>query len=220
MPPLKRMFGYSSTEMIGKSMRLVIPDDRQQEEDEVFSRIRRGEKVDHYETIRRKKDGTLFPVSLTVSPIYDEKGAVIGASKIARDITDRARADEERRRLLEIARAANRLKDEFLATLSHELRTPLNAIAGYARMMQSGLLNPATTAAPSTRCAKCLVTGADDRGRARCVADRVGQNAAECQPRRDVDDRREAVETAQPAAEAPRTFGRRHRGSARNPRVG
>ena len=138
----QRMFGYSAEEMIGKSVRILIPDDRQHEEDDVLSRITRGQKLDHYETFRRKKDGTLFPVSLTVSPVLNEQGVVIGASKIARDITERVRADEERRRLLEMARAANRLKDEFLATLSHELRTPLNAIAGYARLMQAGLLNP------------------------------------------------------------------------------
>ena len=63
------MFGYSADEIIGKSIRLLIPDDRQQEEDEVLSQIRRGERVEHYETIRQRKDGTRFPVSLTVSPI-------------------------------------------------------------------------------------------------------------------------------------------------------
>ena len=136
----ERMFGYSADEMIGRSVRLVIPEDRQHEEDEVLRRMRLGQRLDHYETIRRRKDGSLFPVSLTISPVCNEQGAVIGASKIARDVTERARADQERRRLLEIARATNRLKDEFLATLSHELRTPLNAIAGYSRMMQTGLL--------------------------------------------------------------------------------
>jgi PAS domain S-box-containing protein len=135
------MFGYTADEMIGKSIRLLIPDDRQQEEDEVLTKIRAGQRVEHYETIRQRKNGSLIPVSLTVSPIRDDDGVIVGASKIARDISDRQRTDEERKRLLEIARDASQLKDEFLGTLSHELRTPLNAIVGYLRMMQSGLLS-------------------------------------------------------------------------------
>ena len=94
----ERMFGYSAEEMIGTSVRLLIPDDRQHEEDDVLSRITSGRRLEHYETIRRRKDGTLVPVSLTVSPVLNDEGVIIGASKIARDITERVRGDEERRR--------------------------------------------------------------------------------------------------------------------------
>jgi PAS domain S-box-containing protein len=88
-PAAERMFGYSEAEVLGKSIRILIPDHLQDEEDVVLSKIRAGEKVDHYETIRRRKDGRLIAVSLTVSPIYDDAGTIIGASKIARDISDR-----------------------------------------------------------------------------------------------------------------------------------
>ena len=142
----QQMFGYSADEMIGQSIRRLIPDDRQGEEDDVMARIRSGLRVEHYETLRRRQNGTLIPVSLTVSPIVNLEGVVIGASKIARDISDRKRADDDRQRLLKIARDANQLKDEFLATLSHELRTPLNAIVGYLHLMQAGSSTRTSTA--------------------------------------------------------------------------
>jgi PAS domain S-box-containing protein len=125
----ERMFGYPANEVIGRSITIIIPDDRRQEETDVLAHISRGESVDHFETIRRRKDGTLIEISLTVSPIRTRDGTIIGASKIARDITEQ---NQLRRRLEE----ADRLKDEFLATLSHELRTPLNAILGYARILR------------------------------------------------------------------------------------
>jgi len=90
----ERVFGYTAQEMIGRSITTVIPTDRLSEETEVLSRIRRGESVDHFETIRRHKDGTLIPISLTVSPIRASDGTIVGASKIARDITERRRAEE------------------------------------------------------------------------------------------------------------------------------
>jgi PAS domain S-box-containing protein len=92
-PAAERMFGYTAEEMIGRSIRTIIPAERQGEEDEVLARIRRGDRVDHFETMRQRKDGTRIPISLTVSPVRNELGNVVGASKIARDISDRKRAD-------------------------------------------------------------------------------------------------------------------------------
>ncbi len=90
-PAAERIFGYIAHEAVGQSIRMIIPEDLQGEEDMVLARIRAGQSVDHYETRRRRKDGTEIRISLTVSPIMDETGVVIGASKIARDITERAR---------------------------------------------------------------------------------------------------------------------------------
>jgi PAS domain S-box-containing protein len=84
-----RIFGYGVEEILGKSIMILIPEDRQAEEPLILEKISRGERVDHYETMRRRKDGSLLPISLTVSPIKDATGRVIGASKIARDISDR-----------------------------------------------------------------------------------------------------------------------------------
>jgi PAS domain S-box-containing protein len=94
-PAAERMFGYTEAEALGQSIRILIPDDRQSEEDTVLAKIRAGEGIDHYETIRRRKDGSLLSISLTVSPLRDEKGRVFGASKIARDITEQVRLRAE-----------------------------------------------------------------------------------------------------------------------------
>lgn len=91
----KRIFGYEPEEIIGKSVLTLIPEEQHHEEPVILGRIRRGERIEHFETIRRRKDGSLFPISLTVSPIRDNEGNIIGASKIARDITDKRQAEEK-----------------------------------------------------------------------------------------------------------------------------
>src|SRR5689334_832873 len=94
----ERIFGYTQAEAIGQSIRMIIPAELQHEEDDILNRIRKGQRVEHFETVRRHKDGNLIDVSLTISPITDEDGKVIGASKIARDITLQKQA---RRALIE-----------------------------------------------------------------------------------------------------------------------
>src|SRR5688572_6790567 len=114
----ERMFGYTAEEMIGTSIRRIIPDDRQSEEDTVLSSIRAGQRVDHFETERKGRDGQLVPISLTVSPILDASGAVIGASKIARDISDRKLAERQTARALQ--------RDAFLAEATLALSRSLD----------------------------------------------------------------------------------------------
>jgi PAS domain S-box-containing protein len=141
----ERIFGYTADEMIGQSITKLIPPDHDDEEPQIIARLRKGERIEHYETQRVKKDGTLIDISLTVSPICDKDGNIIGASKIARDITDRKRSAERERIAHKRAEAANRAKDEFLATVSHELRTPLTAILGWVKMLSSGPMDTDTS---------------------------------------------------------------------------
>src|SRR5262249_3569895 len=125
----ERIFGYTAAEAVGRHITLIIPEERRPEEDMVIGKVRRGEMVDHFETVRRAKDGRLLDISLTVSPIRDARGQIIGASKIARDITERKRVDAELQSLVAKLREADTRKDEFIAMLAHELRNPLSAIA-------------------------------------------------------------------------------------------
>src|SRR6202171_4607747 len=95
-----RLFGYKAEEVIGKPITILIPAERHDEEPSILARIRSGERIDHYETVRRRKDGSTIDISLTVSPVRNPKGKIIGASKIARDITERRRSEEQQRLLL------------------------------------------------------------------------------------------------------------------------
>jgi len=99
-PGAEKLFGYTAEEVIGRPITILMPPDRHDEEPEILARIRRGEKIVHYETVRRRKDGSLVDISLSVSPVMTRDGNVVGASKIARDITDRKRAEEQRSLLI------------------------------------------------------------------------------------------------------------------------
>ena len=135
----QRIFGYTADEVIGKPVTILIPEGHEDEEPAILARLRAGDRIEHYETVRVRKDGRLIHISLTVSPIIGPKGEIVGASKIARDIT-------EQKRLYRQAEESSVLKEEFLATVSHELRTPLSAILGWARMLRLGQLSQEHTA--------------------------------------------------------------------------
>jgi PAS domain S-box-containing protein len=129
------IFGFTAKDAVGRHITLIVPADRYSEENDVLARLRRGEKIEHYETVRQHKDGRLLNVSLTVSPVRNTDGEIVGASKVARDITDKKRAEERLRRSEEaaqeqvrVAQQALQLRDEFLSVAAHEMRNPINAL--------------------------------------------------------------------------------------------
>jgi PAS domain S-box-containing protein len=152
----ERIFGYTAEEIVGKPITLLIPPDRHDEEPGILERIRRGERIEHYETVRRRKDGTLLDISLTVSPIRDALGNIMGASKIARDITRRKltekalrqseeRSRQEARELEKQLIMSGRLVSigEVTASMAHEFNNPLGIIMGFVEDML-GSTDPAS----------------------------------------------------------------------------
>lgn len=121
----EQIFGYPENEMIGQSILKLIPEDRHHEEPVILSRMAKGERIDHYETIRQRSDGGMIHVSLTISPIFDKDGRVTGISKIARDISEQKR-DEQR-------------KNDFIGMASHELKTPLTSLSALIQVLQAKL---------------------------------------------------------------------------------
>lgn len=150
----KRLFGYTAEEAIGQPVTMLFPEDRIDEEDKIISRIRRGERVDTFETKRKRKDGTLIDISLTVSPIEDSEGNIIGASKIARDITERKKAEaelkalnetleqrvEERTQSLqELASKLNKAEENERQRIASELHDNLGQMLTVAKIKVDGL---------------------------------------------------------------------------------
>jgi len=130
------LFGYTSEQAVGKHISLIIPPERIAEEDEIITRLSAGQRIEHFETERFRSDGQHITVSLTISPLKDDSGNVIGASKIVRDVTERRRLEDNLRKLAADLSETDRRKNEFLATLAHELRNPLAPISNMIEVVK------------------------------------------------------------------------------------
>jgi PAS domain S-box-containing protein len=132
----ERLFGYTAAEAVGQFMSIIIPPDRLEEEPRILERLRRGEQVDHFETIRVRKDGSTLNVSLTISPVKGADGLIVGASKVARDVTERVRHREALQDANLALQRANSDLQQFAYSASHDLQEPLRMIAIYSELLQ------------------------------------------------------------------------------------
>ena len=158
----KRIYGYTAEEAVGRTTRIILPEGVENEESEIRRAVRDGRRLVQFETRRRNKAGELLFVSVTVSPIRDSRGRIIGSATIERDISERKRRERELERARRDAVASLKTKNEFLANISHELRTPMNAIIGMVDLALGEDLSPLTrdyleTARDSSRVMLSLV---------------------------------------------------------------
>jgi len=192
----ERIFGYAPHEAIGRLINLIIPPEREDEERSILERIRRGERVEHLETVRVSKHGRRIDISLTVSPVFDRAGRIIGVSKVARDITDRKQAEAA-------LREADRRKDHFIALLAHELRNPLAPLGNGLNVLRLAAGDASVIAsarAMMERQLSHMVRLVDDL----LDVSRIGQNKIELRRSRVqlADVLSSAVETARPLIDA------------------
>jgi PAS domain S-box-containing protein len=138
----ERLFGYTAEQAVGKHISLIIPPERVAEEDTIIARLKEGQRIEHFETERLRSDGRHITVSLTISPLKDDAGNVIGASKIARDMSERKRLEDNLRKLASDLSETDRRKNEFLATLAHELRNPLAPMSNMLEVVKRSGSDP------------------------------------------------------------------------------